>query len=145
VARNETFIDATPARVYEVLSDPDHYGDWVVGSREIRARDADWPTQGTSFEHASGPPLIGTADRTTVLDTLAPVMLELEAKVRPYPGAHVTLYLQPEGDGTRVIMIEDPANRALNLLIGPLGHAVIKVRNVESLRRLREIAECPTP
>ena len=47
----------------------------------------------------------------------------------------MTMYLQPEGDGTRVIMIEDPASPLLNVLIGPLGHAVIKLRNVESLRR----------
>jgi uncharacterized protein YndB with AHSA1/START domain len=145
VARNERFIDAPPARVYEVLSDPTTYGEWVVGSREIRSADSDWPAHGTRFQHASGPPLLGSEDSTAVVDTLAPVMLELDARVRPYPGAHVTLYLQPEGDGTRVIMIEDPANPVLNVLIGPLGHAVIRARNVESLRRLKELAECPTP
>jgi hypothetical protein len=145
VARNETFIAASPDRVYEVLSDPESYGHWVVGSREIRSAHSDWPATGTSFEHASGPPLLGAEDETSVTDTLVPVMLELHAQVRPYPGARVTLYLQPEGDGTRVIMIEDPASPVLNLLIGPLGHALIKLRNVESLRRLKELAECPTP
>lgn len=145
MARNETFIDAPPGRVYEILSEPDHYGEWVVGSREIRSADSDWPARGTRFQHASGPPLLGSEDDTAVVDTLAPVMLELNARVRPYPGARVTLYLQPEGDGTRVIMIEDPASPVLNVLIGPLGHAAIKVRNLESLRRLKELAECPTP
>jgi polyketide cyclase/dehydrase/lipid transport protein len=145
VARNEAFIAAPPDRVYEVLSDPDRYGDWVVGSREIRSADTGWPAIGTSFEHASGPPVLGAVDDTTVVDTLAPVMLELHAQVRPYPGARVTLYLLPDGEGTRVVMIEDPANPALNLLIGPLGHGLIKLRNVESLRRLKDIAECPTP
>lgn len=145
MARTETFIAAPPERVYEVLADPQGYGHWVVGSREIRAADSGWPAPGTRFRHASGPPLLGSEDDTTVTDALAPVMLELRAQIRPYPSARVTMYMQPDGDGTRVIMIEDPANAALNLLIGPLGHAVIKLRNVESLRRLKELAECPTP
>jgi uncharacterized protein YndB with AHSA1/START domain len=145
VARNEAYIAAPPSRVYAILSDPDRYGEWVVGSREIRSADRDWPAVGSRFQHASGPPVIGAEDQTSVTDTLAPVMLELHAQVRPYPGARVTLYLQPEGEGTRVTMIEDPASPALNVLIGPLGHGLIKLRNVESLRRLRELAECPTP
>jgi len=145
VARNEAFIAAPPSRVYEVLSDPSCYGEWVVGSREIRSADADWPAVGTRFEHTSGPPLVGSKDETRVIDTLAPVMLELHAQARPYPGAHVTMYLQPDRDGTRVTMIEDPASPVLNVLIGPLGHGLIKLRNVESLRRLKAIAECPTP
>ena len=145
MARNEAFIAAPPSRVYEVLSDPNSYGEWVVGSREIRAADPEWPAAGTRFEHASGPPVLGSEDETRVIDTLAPVMLELHARVRPYPGARVTMYLQPDGEGTRVTMIEDPANPALNVLIGPLGHGLIKLRNVESLRRLKRLAECPTP
>ena len=145
MARNETFIAAPPSRVYEVLSNPEHYGEWVVGSREIRSADSDWPAVGTRFRHASGPPVIGSEDDTTVTNTLAPVMLELHAQVRPYPGADVIMYLQPDADGTRVTMIEDPASAVLNVLIGPVGHGLIKLRNVESLRRLKELAECPTP
>jgi uncharacterized protein YndB with AHSA1/START domain len=145
MARNEAFIAAPPSRVYEVLSDPNSYGEWVVGSREIRAADPEWPAPGTRFVHASGPPGLGAEDETRVIDTVAPVMLELHDRVRPYPGARVTMYMQQDGDGTRVTMIEDPANPVLNVLIGPLGHGLIKRRNVESLRRLKELAECPTP
>jgi uncharacterized protein YndB with AHSA1/START domain len=145
VARNEAFIGAPPSRVYEVLSDPERYGDWVVGTRETRATDPNWPQAGSHFEHSSGPDLVGPEDHTSVTDTLAPVMLELHARARPYPSARVTLYLQPDGEGTRVTLIEDPASTALNLLIGPLGHGLIKLRNAAALRRLKELAECPTP
>jgi hypothetical protein len=75
----------------------------------------------------------------------APVMLELQARARPLPSARVRLHLRPEGEGTRVVMIEDPANRLLNVLAGPLGHAMIRLRNVESLRRLKALAEGRTP
>ena len=40
MARNEIFIGAPPAAVFGVLADPRSYGEWVVGSREIRAADA---------------------------------------------------------------------------------------------------------
>jgi hypothetical protein len=51
------------------------------------------------------------------------------------------MYLQPEGMGTRVTMIEAPASPVLSLLSGPVGHAAIALRNRESLRRLKELAE----
>jgi uncharacterized protein YndB with AHSA1/START domain len=142
VARNEAFIAAPLERVYEVLSDPGSYGDWVPGSRAIRAADSGWPAPGTAFDHTL---VIGLADHTSVCSALAPVMLELRARARPLGSAVVMLQLQPEDDGTRVTMIEDPASRALSVLIGPLGHGLIKLRNIESLRRLKRLAEEDAP
>jgi hypothetical protein len=73
-------------------------------------------------------------------------MLELLAKARPLPTARVILRLRPEDGGTHVTMIEDLANRLLNLLGGPLTQLAIRVRNRESLARLKAIAErWPTP
>jgi hypothetical protein len=42
-------------------------------------------------------------------------------------------------------MIEDPANWLLNLLAGPAGHIAIRLRNRESLRRLKALAEGTAP
>jgi Polyketide cyclase / dehydrase and lipid transport len=142
VARNEAFIAAPLERVFGVLSDPRSYGDWVPGSKAIRAADPDWPAPGTGFDHTL---VIGLADHTSVCSALAPVMLELRARARPLGSADVALHLQPEAEGTRVTMIEDPANRALSVLIGPLGHGLIKLRNVEALRRLKRLAEEDAP
>lgn len=141
MARNEAFIAAAPKDVFAVLSDPARYGDWVPGTRAIRGADADWPAPGSDLHHTAGPPLIGVSDRTTVTHALPPLMLELRARGRPLPSARVSIQLQPEGNGTRVTLIEDPASRTLCLLIGPLGHGLIKLRNVEALRRLKEIVE----
>jgi uncharacterized protein YndB with AHSA1/START domain len=142
MARNEAFIAASPQRVFEVLSNPSTYGDWVPGSHEIRAADPDWPAAGSDFDHTL---VVGISDRTTVCSVLAPVMLELRARARPLPSAKVMLQLQPEGEGTRVTMIENPANPALSVLFGPLGHGLIRLRNVEALRRLRALAEADSP
>lgn len=142
MARTEAFIAASLERVFGVLSDPRSYGDWVPGSKVIRAADPDWPAEGSAFDHTL---VLGLADQTSVSSALAPVMLELHARARPLGSADVVLHLQPEGEGTRVTMIEDPANRALSILIGPLGHGLIKLRNVEALRRLKRLAEEDAP
>jgi len=145
MARTETYIDASPERVFAVLSEPLSYGYWVPGSREIRAADRAWPAEGTAFEHSVGAPGLALADYTSVTASLPPVMLELRARARPLGSADIVLHLQPEGDGTRVTMIEDPASAAVNVLIGPLGHGLLKLRNLEALRRLRRLAEGEQP
>jgi uncharacterized protein YndB with AHSA1/START domain len=145
MARNEAFIAASPRRVFAVLSDPATYADWVPGAREIRSADRNWPAEGTSFDHALGPRLLGIADHTSVTASLAPVMLELRARARPLGSARVILSLQPEARGTRVTMIEDPASPVFSLAIGPLGHGLLRLRNTEALRRLKKLAERDGP
>jgi uncharacterized protein YndB with AHSA1/START domain len=141
VARNQIFIRRTPAKVFDVLADPDSYGHWVVGSREIRTADPDWPEPGSAFGHSVGLPPLVLKDETRVVRSRRPEMLELRAKARPLPSARVTMHLERRRSGTLVTMVEDPANWVLNLLAGPLGHAAIRVRNAESLRRLKALAE----
>lgn len=145
MARNDIFISATPREVFELLSDPRAYAEWVAGSRDIHAADAEWPAAGSAFDHSSGPAQLAIRDYTDVSSMLAPVMLELRARARPLGTARVILQLHPEGNGTRVTMIEEPASRVASLLIGPLGHGLIRIRNRESLRRLKALAEGYAP
>jgi|SRR5947209_15345741 len=141
MARNEVFIGAAPERVYEVLSAPASYSEWVVGTQKIRAADPDWPQPGSEFAHSVGTGPLRINDRTRVVDAEPPVMLKLRACARPLPSADVTLLLQPEGDGTRLTMLEAPSRALLSALAGPLGHWVLALRNGESLRRLKELVE----
>jgi hypothetical protein len=145
VARNEIFISATPQEVFELLSDARTYSHWVVGSREIHAVDTDWPAVDAAFDHSVGRRPLVIRDHTSVAGVLSPVMLELRAKARPFGVARVLFHLQPEGNGTRVTMIEEPANRLLAVMIGPIGHGLIKLRNVETLRRLKDVGEGAIP
>ncbi|MBV8957057.1 MAG: SRPBCC family protein [Solirubrobacterales bacterium] len=141
MARNEVFIDAPAHAVFDVLADADAYRDWVPGTRDTGAEAAAFPAEGGSFGYSAGLPLLGLGDRTTVLATLPPVMLELRIRATPLISARATIYLQPQGTGTRLTLIEEPASRALTVLIGPAGHALIRLRNVEALRRLRTLVE----
>ncbi len=141
MARSEIFIDAPVEAVFELLSDPHTYPAWLVGTREIRAADQRWPARGAWFAHTIGVPPLLIKDETTVIQVLPPSRLRLRARARPLPSARVTFELQSEGDGTRLAMVEDLESWMLNLAAGPLGHAAVRARNRETLRRLKALAE----
>jgi len=140
VARDETFIPASPAAVWQVLSEPRSYGHWVVGSKEIRDVEGNWPDPGSRFHHSVGIGPFTVKDHTESEKAVAERRLELKAKARPLGTAKVTLELTPEGNGTRVVMIEDPGDALTALVFNPLTHLLVRGRNAESLRRLGELA-----
>lgn len=141
VAQNETHIDAPPERVFEILSDPDNYGYWVVGSKRIRDADASFPKPGSRFHHTVGFGPIEVDDHTSVMESRPPNLLKLKAKARPLGTAQVTMEIQSEGTGSRVTMTEDPGDTLTAFVFNPLTHLFVRGRNVESLSRLRELAE----
>ena len=142
---NETWVDAKPGAVFDVLADPYQYGHWVVGSSKIRRADVRWPKPGSTFHHIQGFFGIGLPDNTQVLSADRPRELVLEARIRPFAINKVELRLRPSGRGTRVVMVEYPtgglAKKLSNPLSNPLMDAALWLRNVESLRRLRKLAE----
>ena len=141
MGRNTIHIDATPDAVFDVLSDPRSYSRWVVGSAEVRAADPAWPAEGTAFDHSVGKGPLRLKDHTYVEEVDRPRLLRLRARARPFPSARVTIRVAPERRGTHVTMVEDPVVPLGPLLIGPVGHLIIRVRNAESLRRLKALAE----
>lgn len=68
-------------------------------------------------------------------------MLRLLAHARPLGSAVVTLRLEPRRFGTQVTMIEDPAGWTTPLWVLPSTHVFGRLRNFESLRRLKALAE----
>lgn len=142
MARNDILIDATPQEVFAVLADGRSYGFWVVGSKQIRDVDRDFPAPGSRFHHTVGFGPLKVDDHTCVLESSPPRRLRLRAKARPMGTALVTLDLTPEGHGqTRVVLTEDAADRLTALLFHPLTHLLVRGRNAESLQRLKELAE----
>ena len=141
MAETGTWIDAPPDVVYDVLADADSYAHWVVGSSQIRERDASWPEPGSTFHHVQGFFGVGLHDTTTVVASQRPRQLVLKARFRPFMVAKVELRLRPAGRGTRVKMIEYPVGGIAARVHNPLLDRLIWARNVESLRRLRRMAE----
>jgi uncharacterized protein YndB with AHSA1/START domain len=141
VATTRAQFAVPPERVFAVLSDPESYADWVVGSHSIRDADPNWPEIGTRFHHRVGVGPLTVNDHTEVLEVDPPRRLVLRARARPLGTARVEITLASRDGGTDVTMTEvagDPFSKlALNRFTDPLVH----YRNRESLRRLRRISE----
>jgi uncharacterized protein YndB with AHSA1/START domain len=145
VARNEIMVGAPPEAVFDVLADARCYGEWVVGSSEIRAADPEWPAAGAVFDHKVGVGPLKTADCTEVLSSQPPSRLELLAHARPLPAARIAIELTPQDGGTRVTIHEDVDSAALRKVLWPVVQPATWIRNHESLRRLRALAEGRAP
>jgi uncharacterized protein YndB with AHSA1/START domain len=147
MAKNDVIIRARPADVFAVLTDPESYGFWVVGSKRIRGYDRGWPRPGSRFRHTVGFGPLTLSDDSQVLEIEQDRRLVLEARVRPFGTATVALDLKPvkRGKATEVTMREEarrgPARRVWNPLLDAATHA----RNVIALRRLKRLAEARTP
>jgi uncharacterized protein YndB with AHSA1/START domain len=139
MARNERLIPASPERVFAVLSDPEAYAYWVVGSDTIRDADPTWPQVGSRFYHRVGIGPIKVRDYTEVIAMEPGRRLELHAKARPLCTARVELDLERRGGGTLVTMIEEAGDTLSHLVLNPLADVLIRRRNDESLRRLERM------
>ncbi len=141
MALNEIHIDAPPERVFAVLADWRAYAEWVAGSRLMRGVDPGFPAVGTRFHHQVGIGPIHLNDHTEVLEVDPPRRLVLRARARPFGTAIVDLALEPADGGTDVTLREDPGDPLTAFVFQPLVHLLVRKRNVESLRRLKELAE----
>jgi uncharacterized protein YndB with AHSA1/START domain len=145
MAHNEIDVAAPPEAVFDVLSDPRAYARWVVGSQRIRRADDHFPAPGSAFDHAVGLGPLRLKDHSAVEECERPRLLRLLVKARPFTQAHVTLRLRPTAAGTHVEMEERPADARSRLLMNPLTDPLVRLRNHESLRRLKALAERREP
>jgi uncharacterized protein YndB with AHSA1/START domain len=135
MATNSREMPAAPEQVWAVLADPKKYCEWVVGAKEVRSADGNWPAQGARFHHTVGIWPLHLRDHTSVLESDRPHRLVLEAKV-----ARIELGLSPlAGGGTRVEMTEEPSAPLIARMARRLFDPVIYVRNGEALRRLEHV------
>ncbi len=145
MAHNEIDVAVPAERVFGVLSDPRSFARWVVGSKEVRRADPGWPAVGTAFDHKVGVWPFALSDHSEVVEAAPPSRLRLLVKARPFARAYVTLSLRPETGGTRVEMDEVAADAGSRLLFNPLTDPLLRIRNRESLRRLKALAEGREP
>lgn len=141
MATNTRKIAATPARVWDVLSDGWMYSNWVVGASHMRAVETEWPAVGSKLFHAAGPWPLATRDETKVEESQSARRLVLLARGRPFGEARVVIELDDDGDGCRITMHETPVAGPGKWLHNPAAEAVLRRRNTESLDRLAAIAE----
>ena len=144
MSKNSLTIDAAPADVWAVLADARTYEHWVVGCDEIRGVEGDWPEVGSHFFHTVGVGPVKTSDSTKVLECEPERRLVLEARARPAGVAKVIFDLDAvEGATQTEVTIEEfPIEGVAKAIDNPIQDGAIKVRNVETLRRLaKQVAE----
>ena len=138
MSRNTIHVDATPQAVYDVLADPRHYANWVVGASATRAFEGRWPEPGSVLHHTQ---VLLVRDTTTVIESDPPNRLLLEARARPVVVSTVDVRLDPEAGGTRVVLQEEVTGGLMALLPDAVTDALLRLRNWETMRRLKALAE----
>jgi uncharacterized protein YndB with AHSA1/START domain len=138
MARNTIRVDAPPRAVWDVLADPQLYANWVVGASTTRDVEGRWPEPGATLHHTQ---LLIVNDTTTVLESEPERRLVLEARTRPLLVARVDIKLEPDGDGTQVVLEEEPVGGAASVVPHGVSDRVTQLRNTEAVRRLKRLAE----
>jgi hypothetical protein len=96
---------------------------------------------GAELHHKAGPWPLSLKDKSTVLSVVPDRELVLRAGLWPLGEAIVKIVLEPIGNGaTRVTMQEDFNAGPLRRLRTKVNDLVLHRRNVESLRRLADLA-----
>ncbi|GGM96858.1 polyketide cyclase [Actinoplanes campanulatus] len=135
-------VQAPPDRIFAVLADGWSYSDWVVGTVHIRDVEEAWPAPGTRLHHKAGPWPLSLHDSSTVLACTPGKELKLNAGLWPLGAAEVDIRLDPvDGGATRVVIEEDFTEGPLRWVRNKLNDLLLHRRNMETLRRLADIAE----
>jgi hypothetical protein len=130
-----------PADVFAAFRDGYTYGNWVVGTRKIRRVETGWPDVGTAIHFTVGYKPFRKDDETRVVRYEPDRELELEAHAWPAGAAAIILTVEQTAPGDTTITIQEHPSKGLaEKFHNPLLDLLIKVRNVESLRRLEKEA-----
>ena len=141
MSRTTAYINATPEQIFAVLTDATTYEYWVVGCKEIRAVEPEWPAAGAAFHHTVGGGPVTIKDETRIRRIDEPKLLELDAHAWPAGKARVTMIVEGKGRRSRVQMLEEPTSGPAKWVHNPLLDAAAHARNTVCLKRLARLAE----
>ena len=133
----EKSMPAPADKVFEVISEPTTYPQWLTGAKHIRRVDNDFPRPASEFEHEVGAGPLTVKDTTEVEEVRPNHMLELVARARPFLVARVKFDVYAESvHSSRLRISETPIGfyRFFSFAINPL----IKARNTRSINRLAD-------
>ena len=135
-----TMRGLSPTQVFDALRDGTTYGDWVVGTRATGEVDSSWPAAGSAIHYTVGYGPLRKDGITTSTDYAPDTRLGLEAHAWPAGTAGIVITAEAHGKDTTVSIEEAPLRGAARLVHNPALDLLIKLRNVETLRRLESVA-----
>jgi len=145
VATNQRLLPISRSTVWKTLADGHAYAGWVVGTTAIRAVDAGWPKPGSRLHYTVGRRPLRHQGHTEVLAVDDGRRLELEAHAWPAGSVRIDIQLEDDGTGCQVTLVEHPHRGVAAALHNPVGDLLLKLRNVEALRRLERLAHSRPP
>ena len=139
---NTRHVNAPPEDVFEVLLDAVAYGSWVVGPSRVVSVDDSWPAIGSSFVHQHGRGALRIRDETTLvaLEPGRSVLLEFNLRQLGVRG-EVSIVLEPEEGGTRVVMEEAVSGGYIGKRWNSFLDRMLWARNIQALQRLKDLVE----
>jgi hypothetical protein len=141
MARNEIVVGVAPDEMFTLLLDPFVYPKWVVGTRQVREVDTDWPRMGARFHHSVGVGPISTRDSTKILSSRRSTWTSrCDSAPLALPASHSGSQTPAVGR-CRIVLREDPIAGPAEGLRGRAWDAVVHARNALSLWRLRRLTE----
>ncbi|MGW1963578.1 SRPBCC family protein [Streptomyces sp. NPDC001935] len=141
MAVRHRLIRKSPQDVWDVLSDVERYGDWVVGPSGAEPDVGRWPELGAAlrYEVKIGP--LTLHNRTVVRRSEPAAVLELEADSGPLGTARIAMELRPWGEHTLIILDEHPLQGVGGILHNSLVEVAQQLRNRAMLGRLARLCE----
>lgn len=141
MATNELAANCSVEDVFTVLANGWLYPTWVVGASRMRAVEDEWPEPGSRIHHSFGvwPALIN--DTTESLEWSPPHRAVFKARGWPLGAARVELEVEGTADGCLLRITEDVVSGPGLLMPKPARDLTIRIRNAETLNRLRFLAE----
>ena len=133
---NAIHIESPPEQVFDVLSDPYSYADWVVGTTEVISADDTWPEEGSRFSWRVGSPPLQTTGQTEVLERDPPRRLVLRIGL-PVGHVRIEIEMHRRSDGTEVTL-----NEYLSLpFVRAMSDPPLHFRNARALSQLKALVE----
>ncbi|WP_165989852.1 SRPBCC family protein [Streptomyces sp. YIM 98790] len=141
MATRTILVKRPPRAVWALLSDRNRYADWVIGARDSRPLEGDWPEVGASLQYVLKIGPWRLSGRTLVRHSEPPRLLELEAQRGRLGSARIALEVRPWGDASLVILDEHPLTGPGGRMHSPLDEALLQLRHRRMLRLLARAAE----
>lgn len=140
-------ISADPRTVFDFVTEPRTYPDWLVGAQDMRAVDDDWPQPGSQFHHRVGVGPLHIDDTTTVISVDRPDEFVLRASIGVL-GAAVVRFSLDGAMPTRLTLEERPESGLIRLLGTAWGRLLLRPtiwgRNRVALQKLKTLIEAGT-
>ena len=142
MAVRQVLVNCGTKEVWSVLSDGRSYGQWVVGTTDIRAVDEHWPEVGSSLYYTVGRGRLRLEDSTTVRVLEPDRRIEFEAHAWPYGTARVAIQTIPWTEKTTVVILDEHPLRGPGArLHSNVVEFLLHLRSRRMLTNLAQVAE----